>query len=114
MADYHHTKEYRIWRAKIIRRDKKCLVCDSMSKRVAHHINSASYFKDDMYKIENGVCLCERHHIMYHTSYNSSFRKKTDVKNFCNFLEMMIKIAEETGSYNKEKMKEFKNYLEAD
>jgi len=112
MSNAHDNKKYRIWRTEIIRRDKRCLICDSIKNRTAHHIDSSAYFPEERYDVENGVCLCRFHHTMYHTSYNTSFRKKVDKKNFCNFLEMMIKISEETNCYCKDKMIEFKAKLE--
>jgi len=69
-----------MWIAKIIRRDKTYLICGSIKNRRAHHINSGSYLPEDRYREKNGVCLCEKHHKLFHTSYKNSFREKCTKK----------------------------------
>ena len=105
---WRNTKEYHKWKEKVIERDKKCLICGNTKHLNSHHINSASYFPNERFNIENGVTLCHNHHTMFHNSYKNSYRQKCTKKDFANFLEMMIKISEETGFYNKEKMVEFR------
>ena len=108
---WRNTREYRKWKIAVIRRDKRCIVCGSLKNRQAHHLNSASYFIADRFNVDNGVCLCKEHHKMFHTSYKNSYRQKATKKDFANFLEMMIKISNETGFYNKDKMIEFRKRI---
>ena len=89
------TKEYRIWRIRVIRRDKKCVVCGSIKNRQAHHLNSYRYFKNDRYKEYNGVCLCKNCHINFHTNYKRSFRQKCTKEDFINFLYLMKNIKQD-------------------
>lgn len=87
--DWRKTREYRVWRASVIRRDKVCQVCFSRRKRHAHHINSGQYFPEQRFDTENGICLCSKCHTMYHTDFNRSYRVKTDRYNFDNFLKVV-------------------------
>jgi len=86
------SREYRKWRVEVIRRDKVCQICGSRKNRNAHHLNHATYYKDQRYLVDNGITLCKSCHIMYHTSYKSSFRKKCTRKDFANFLELLLKL----------------------
>jgi len=108
MSTWHSSREYRVWRVKVIRKQKECLICSSRKRRAAHHMNSGSYFPNERYDLNNGVCLCGEHHSMFHNSYKNSYREKCTKKDFANFLELMIKISDETGCYNKKKMIEFR------
>ena len=86
------TREYRIWRANIIRRDVRCVVCPSMENREAHHIEDYSFHKDKRYDLDNGVTLCKRCHTMFHCSYKKSFRQKCTKDDWDNFLELLRKV----------------------
>lgn len=86
---WRKSREYRKWRAAVIRRDKVCQVCGSRQHRHAHHIESAAYSPDLRYDIENGVCLCRGCHTQYHTNFNRSYKVKTTRYNFENFLSLV-------------------------
>jgi len=87
--DWRKTREYRIWRAAVIRRDKRCVVCNSIKGRVAHHINHASYFKEQRFDASNGVCLCSKCHIDFHTNFKRSTREKCTRYDFDNFMMLI-------------------------
>ena len=86
--NWRDSREYRIWRAHVIRRDGVCQVpgCGSRSKRVAHHLNSGSYFPEERYDIDNGMTLCEKCHINFHNNFKRSYREKCTKYDFNNFL----------------------------
>ena len=86
---WRRTREYRVWKASVIRRDKRCVVCDSIKNRQAHHKNHASYFKEERYDVENGVTLCHHCHIQYHCNYHRSFRQKCTKYSWSNFLSLL-------------------------
>jgi len=87
-SNWRKTREYRVWRVKVIRRDKKCVVCGSIKDRQAHHLNSGSYFPDERFDVDNGVCLCKECHINFHTNFKNSFREKCTKKDFDNFMDL--------------------------
>lgn len=87
--NWRNSRQYKVWRAKVIRKHKKCLVCGSIKNRHAHHIESASYNVDLRFDVDNGVVLCKGCHINYHTNYNRSYRIKTTRYNFENFLSLV-------------------------
>ena len=81
---WHNTKEYRKWRAQVIRRDKKC-ICGSIKKRTAHHLNSGSFFPDKRYDLNNGICLCSKCHMQFHNNFKRGYRTKCTKCDFDNF-----------------------------
>jgi len=81
-------REYRKWRIKVIRRDKKCILCGSRYRRAAHHVNTWHYFPKERYDVKNGVCLCGHCHMMYHTKFKSSYRCKGTKKDFIRFAKL--------------------------
>jgi len=93
---WRRTRDYRVWRIKVIRRDKVCQICGSLKGRQAHHMNSASYFPDDRFDVENGICLCGSCHSMFHNSYKRSYRQKCTKADFANFLELLDKLKDKT------------------
>ncbi len=88
-SGWRGTREYRVWRAIVIRRDVRCQVCGSIKGRTAHHKNSGSYFPEERYLPENGVCLCSRCHTKFHTDYKRSFRTKCTEYDFENFMSLV-------------------------
>jgi len=86
--DWRKTREYRVWRAKVIRRDKRCVICGSIKHRQAHHMNSGSYFPDERYDTKNGVCLCSKCHMNFHNNFKNSYREKCTKKDFDNFTQL--------------------------
>lgn len=67
----------------VFRRDNhKCLVCKAPAVD-AHHIIERKLFKDGGYYIENGVSVCEVHHLMAEQTLISceELRKLAKIKN---------------------------------
>jgi len=89
MKTWRNSREYRLWRVEVIRRDKVCQVCGSRRHRHAHHLESAAYNKELRYVVDNGVCLCSECHTQYHTNFNRSYRVKTTKYNFLNFIALV-------------------------
>ncbi len=87
-----NTKEYRNWRISVIRRDVRCVVCNTIKNRHAHHIEDYSYHPESRYDINNGVTLCGDCHTMFHCSYKKSFRQKCTKDDWSNFLELISKL----------------------
>ena len=87
-SNWRKTREYRVWRVKVIRRDKRCVVCGSIKDRQAHHLNSGSYFPDERYDVDNGVCLCKECHINFHNNFKNNYKEKCTKKDFCNFMDL--------------------------
>jgi len=88
--DWRKTAEYRRWRVAVIRRDGVCQICNRRKNRQAHHINSASYFPDERFNVDNGITLCRSCHSQFHNNYKKSTRQKCtkdDWDNFCVLVE---------------------------
>ena len=89
MKNWRKTKEYRRWKVRVVRRDKRCQVCGSIKKRNAHHINHATYFPEQRFDENNGICLCRDCHTNYHCNYLRSFRAKCTRYNLDNFFSLL-------------------------
>ena len=62
-SDYRRTKEYRIWRESVLKRDQfKCQHCGSEQDLQAHHIKPFATYKKLRFKTSNGLTLCESCH----------------------------------------------------
>ena len=87
--NWRSTRNYRVWRVKVIRRDKKCTVCGMRKGLQAHHIQNGSHHPGIRYDIANGITLCGRGcHQQLHTNYKKSYRQKTTEKDWDNFKEL--------------------------
>ncbi len=90
MVKWRTTKEYRLWRIAVIRRDGRCIICGSLKRREAHHIKNGQHHPRDRFDIENGVTLCRSCHVQLHTNFKNSFREKCTEKDWINFLALSI------------------------
>jgi len=88
MSDWRDTTAYRVWRATVIMRDKRCVICNSLQDRHAHHVNHATYFTELRFDPDNGVTLCGACHMNYHCNFNRSYRTMCDEYNFMNFVKL--------------------------
>ena len=86
MADWRKTKDYRLWRVLVIRRDKVCQCCGSNKNRHAHHIEDGSHNAGLRFDVGNGITLCSGCHSQFHTNYKHSYREKTTKKDLDNFM----------------------------
>ena len=87
--NWRNSKEYRKWRAKVIRRDKRCVICGSIKNRQAHHLNHATYFKNQRFDVNNGVTLCKSCHMQFHNNFKKSTREKCTKEDFSNFQQLI-------------------------
>jgi len=85
-ADWRKTRDYRLWRVLVIRRDKVCQCCGAGSERQAHHIEDGSHNPSLRFDVDNGITLCRGCHSQLHTNYKHSYREKTTRKDLDNFL----------------------------
>ena len=77
--------EISVWRITVFRRDYyTCQVCGvkSVKNLVAHHKNAWKKFKEDRFLVENGVTVCSRCHIEFHSKYGSGNNTKQQWEEF--------------------------------
>ena len=84
-TNWRSSREYRIWRINVIRRYIRCQICNEKDGRHAHHLNSAVYFPEGRFDVENGVCLCYGCHMNFHNNFKRSYRTKCTKYDFENF-----------------------------
>jgi len=77
--DWRKTRQYRIWSARVKRRDKICQIigCGRRKNGHAHHIRNAHHSPDLKFDEDNGIRLCSRCHWMVHNVVRPSYRYKT-------------------------------------
>ena len=77
---WRRSREYRLWRAAVIRRDGVCQNCGRRKDRHAHHIEHAAHSPELRFDVENGLTLCQRCHWMLHYLVKRSTRFKCAAK----------------------------------
>ncbi len=95
IKNWRKTREYRIWRVRCIRRDKKCFICCSRKHLQVHHIKNGNHHPKYRFEVNNGVTLCRNCHTNFHTNFKKSFRVKCnedDWQNFCTLYNYFDKI----------------------
>lgn len=94
-AEYHRversTYEYRIWRKSVFDRDEyMCQCCGEKSHKghhvtlAAHHIKNWNDNQDCRYDVDNGITLCERCHLDFHSKYGKRNNTKEQLDDFIN------------------------------
>jgi hypothetical protein len=95
--------DYIKWKKEVVNKHGKCVICNCEDDLHAHHIRDASHHPDIKFDVKNGVALCHHCHLLYHTLYKGSYRKKTtkaDFKRFKALCKAMKKKGEQDG-FNK-------------
>jgi hypothetical protein len=64
-------QEYKDWRNEVFNRDEyKCQICNMNTRDlVPHHLNGFDKFIELRFDVNNGITLCKRHHIEFHTRF---------------------------------------------
>jgi 5-methylcytosine-specific restriction endonuclease McrA len=87
-SNWRNSREYRIWRATVIRRDKRCVICGSIKERHAHHLNHATYFPEERFNPDNGVTICGGDHRDFHYRLMKGSRKKCTKSDFTRYVTL--------------------------
>jgi len=86
--NWRDSKAYRIWRAAVIRRDVRCVICNTLKDRVSHHLNDASNHPDKIFDLDNGVCLCYQCHSQFHNNFKGNYRMSCSTYDFENYKQL--------------------------
>jgi hypothetical protein len=76
--------EYDIWRFAVYKRDKNiCILCGvRKDPMVAHHLDGFNLFPEKRYDVDNGITLCDYHHIAFHSNYGFGNNTKEQFEDF--------------------------------
>ena len=76
--------EYKDWRLSVWVRDKtKCQICGiRKDPMVAHHLDGFNAFPEKRFDVDNGVTLCDYHHISFHSNYGFGNNTKEQFEKF--------------------------------
>jgi len=79
-----NSAEYKEWRLSVWIRDKtKCQICGiRKDPMVAHHLDGFNLFPEKRYDVDNGVTLCDYHHISFHSNYGFGNNTKEQFEEF--------------------------------
>ena len=88
--NWRYTREWRVCKAIVKRRDKRCIICGSLKNREVHHIESAQYNPELRFEPDNCVTMCRTcHQTMFHIAFKGGMRKKTNKKDLDNFIKII-------------------------
>lgn len=77
-----NSPEYRMWRDKVISRDRVCQCCGGDKHLQAHHVFGYKHNKDLRVDDENGITLCVFCHKKYHSYYGLGNANPKDLVKF--------------------------------
>lgn len=93
---WRNTSDYRNWRSAVLEKDQhKCVLTGLTNHLHAHHLNNASYFKEERFDVSNGVTVHKLVHLMFHILFMKGYRKKCtkkDWKKFVRLFKYVIKL----------------------
>ena len=75
------TKEYKAWRAEVLKKGK-CEKCGSTENLQVHHICNFEDYPELRTDPSNGACLCEKCHRMFHNTYGLKRTTANQYKEF--------------------------------
>lgn len=78
------TREYTEWRSEVLKRDDyTCQFCFKKGGKLqAHHIENYSSQKELRFVVENGICLCENCHNLFHTTFGRHNNNEIQLQSF--------------------------------
>lgn len=76
--------EYDEWRFSVYKRDRNlCEICgERKDPMVAHHLDGFNLFPEKRFDVDNGVTLCDFHHISFHSNYGFGNNTKEQFEEF--------------------------------
>ena len=76
--------QYDEWRFAVYKRDKNlCGICGiRKDPMIAHHLDGFNLFPEKRFDVDNGVTLCDYHHIAFHSNYGFGNNTKEQFEEF--------------------------------
>lgn len=84
---FRKTYEFKEFRKNVLKRDMYTCVCCGKQKGElnVHHLDGYNWCKEKRTDVNNGVCLCEDCHKLFHSIYGNGFNTKEQFYNFMIF-----------------------------
>lgn len=75
-----------------------CQICKTRGGYlVSHHLNSWDKFVDERYDVENGVCVCKKHHEKFHEIYGFGNNNKFQFEEYQKFLSLIKELVKKNN-----------------
>ncbi len=81
------SKESKRW-LREVKSAERCVICGSSQNLAAHHLESYKENPELRFETSNGVCLCARCHIEYHTQFLGGYHVPATIATFDKFMRM--------------------------
>lgn len=84
LAQLRNSVEYDEWRYAVYKRDMNlCGICGiRKDPMMAHHLDGFNAFPEKRFDVDNGVTLCDFHHISFHSNYGFGNNTKEQFEKF--------------------------------
>lgn len=81
------SKESKRW-LREVKSVERCVICGSSQNLAAHHLESYKENPELRFETSNGVCLCAKCHIEYHTQFLGGYHVPATIATFDKFMRM--------------------------
>ncbi len=81
------SKESKRW-LREVKSTERCVICGSSQNLAAHHLESYKENPELRFETSNGVCLCAKCHIEYHTQFLGGYHVPATIATFDKFMRM--------------------------
>ncbi len=81
------SKNYREW-LREVKSTERCAICGSSQNLAAHHLESYRDNPELRFEAINGVCLCAKCHVEYHTQFLGGYHVPATIATFDKFMRM--------------------------
>lgn len=89
--DWRKTRSYQHWKQRVLERDNhQCQCCGVVASLAVHHINSAKFFTELRYDVNNGIVLCSACHSAFHNDFIGNTAMKCTLQQLRDFFKLKV------------------------
>lgn len=96
MSDRNDDEQFKRWAFEVKKRDGfTCQICGARGTYLeSHHKNGWNAFPEQRYNIDNGACLCKKHHDSFHEQFGYGGNTEYQYKQYEEIAVILRKIAQ--------------------
>jgi len=81
--DRRKKPEHKKWVKEVMKKDNyRCVICGEKGKIQAHHLDGYNWCKEKRTDVNNGVTLCKKEHLEFHSIYGYGWNTKEQFEKF--------------------------------